>query len=144
MTGSELNAARDLVKAIRAGESDLATLRLTATKLVPIRDGMPKAERQESRVEEIALMIIEGERELAQMKERLVEVTGELARKLSRIALTPQERRVIFLRYVACSNFRDIAFEMDLSDARVYFIHATARDKIVPPLIDTDTTISCH
>lgn len=144
MTERELNAARDLTKAIRAVESDLETFRLSATKLVPLRDGMPKSQNQESRVEELALLIIEGERELTQLKERLIEVTGELARKLSREALTPQERRVIFLRYVACENFRDIAFEMDLSDARVYFIHSTARDKIVDGLTNVDTTESCH
>lgn len=138
MTERELNAAREIFKAIRAGESDLETLRLTATKLVPLRDGMPKAQNLESRVEEITVMILECERELTQLKEKLIEVTGELARKIARENLTPQERRVIFLRYVACQNFRDIAFDMDISDARVYFVHATAREKIIRPLTELD------
>lgn len=131
MTERELNAARDLAEEIKACESDLATFRLSMTKLVPIRDGMPKAQSNESRVEELAVLIVEKERELNELKERLIDTAGKLAREISAAPLNSQERRVIFLRYVACEHFRDIAFEMDKSDARIYAIHATAVDKIL-------------
>lgn len=131
MTERELNAARDISDQIRACESDLATFRLSMTKLVPIRDGMPKAQSNESRVEELAVLIVEKERELNELKERLIDTAGKLAREISAAPLNAQERRVIFLRYVACDNFRDIAFEMNKSDARVYAIHAVAVDKIL-------------
>ena len=131
MTERELNAARELAGEIRACESDLATFRLSMTKLVPIRDGMPKAQSNESRVEEIAVLIVEKERELIALKSRLIDVAGQIARQISQIELNPQERRVIFLRYVACMHFRDIAFEMNKSDARIYAIHAAAVDRIL-------------
>ena len=131
MTERELNAARDIASEIRACESDLATFRLSMVRLVPLRDGQPKGQSTESQVEKITLLVIEKERELMTLKEQLVEVAGELAQKLSQLSLTSQERRVIFLRYVACMHFRDIAFEMNKSDARTYAIHATALDKIL-------------
>ena len=131
MTEQELTAAREIANAIRACESDLATFRMSMVRLVPIRDGQPKGHKTDSQVEKIAVLITDKEREIEELRTRLMDTAGALARKISQADLTPQERRVMFLRYVACDNFRDIAFQMDKSDARVYSIHATALDKIL-------------
>lgn len=131
MTERELNAAREIANAIRACESDLATFRMSMVRLVPLRDGQPKGHNTDSQVEKIAVLIMEKEQEIEDLRSRLMDTAGVIARQISQADLTPQERRVMFLRYVACDNFRDIAFEMNKSDARVYAIHAAAVDKIL-------------
>lgn len=131
MTERELNAARDLAKRIKDIENDLTTFRMSMARLVPIRDGQPKGHSTESQVEKIAVLIVEKERELSELKNQLLDVAGTLAKEISTIPLSSKERRVIFLRYVACMHFRDIAFETNLSDARVYSLHAVALDKIL-------------
>lgn len=130
MTEQELNSVRELKKRIRDLESHLQSLRTAAENLTPILDGLPHSTERKSRVEKIALMIVEEERELEDLREAAADAAVTLARRIKHADLTFQEREVAMLRYVACMNFRDIEAKLHMSDARIFFLHRQAEKKI--------------
>lgn len=126
MTEKELNSVRELNKQIRRQEQHLQALRLSAENLVPILDGLPHSNEAKSRVEKIALMIIESERELDSLRAQLDRASEDLPARIHDEISDVQERTVLLLRYVACMRFRDIAFQLEMSERRVFQIHHDA------------------
>ena len=131
MTEKELNSVRELNKQIRRQEQHLQALRLSAENLVPILDGLPHSNEAKSRVEKIALMIIENERELENLRAQLDRASEDLPARIHDEVSDVQERTVLLLRYVACMRFRDIAFQLERSEARVFQIHHDVLKKIL-------------
>ena len=131
MTEKALNSVRELNKQIRRLEQHLQALRLSAENLVPILDGLPHYNEAKSRVEKIALMIIECERELENLRAQLDRASEELPARIHDEVPDVQERTVLLLRYVACMRFRDIAFQLERSEARVFQIHHDVLKKIL-------------
>lgn len=131
MTEKELNSVRELNKQIRRQEQHLQALRLSAENLVPILDGLPHSNEAKSRVEKIALMIIEDERELENLRAQLDRASEDLPARIHDEVTNVQERTVLLLRYVACMRFRDIAFQLERSEARVFQIHHDVLKKIL-------------
>ena len=131
MTEKELNIVRELKKQIRDLERHLQALRLSAENLVPILDGLPHPNSAKSRVEKIALMIIESERELENLRAQLDRASEELPARIHDEVSDVQERTLLLLRYVACMRFRDIAFQLERSEARVFQIHHDVLKKIL-------------
>ena len=130
MTQAELNKARNLRNQIRNEESRLQILRAAVGDLVPIMDGMPHAQAQSSRVENSAVPILELQRKIQTLKEQFQQACNELLEKFSRINFTPQEQAVITLRYVSCLSFNAIRAKINLSDARIFYIHRHALNKL--------------
>lgn len=126
MTKKELNSVRELNKQIRKLEQHLQALRLSAENLVPILDGLPHSNSAKSRVEKIVLMIIDDEREMENLRAQLDRASEELPARLLAEVSDVQARTVLFLRYVACMRFRDIAFQLEMSERRVFQIHRDA------------------
>ena len=131
MTEKELNSVRELNKQIRRQEQHLQALRLSAENLVPILDGLPHSDEAKSRVEKIALMIVESERELENLRAQLDRASEDLPARIHDEVSDVQERTVLLLRYVACMRFRDIAFQLERSEARVFQIHHDVLKKIL-------------
>lgn len=131
MTEQELYKARELRNRILALMRHTESLRLSASNLVPVLDGMPHARNATSRVEKISLNIIESENELEVLREEFDTVAAQLADKIKIAPLSPQEREVLILRYVACERFRDISFQMHYSDAHVFRLHSEGVEKIL-------------
>lgn len=130
MTEAELNAVRELKKQILNGERQLKTLRTAAENLVPVIDGMPHARSQSSRVAKIVTLILDAEQSLNALKENLDSMSTELVMKIRRAPLTTREQEILILRYVACMNFLDIEGELHLSDARIFYHHRQALNKM--------------
>lgn len=126
MTDKDLNRVRDLNKRIRDLERHLQALRISAANIVPILDGLPHSSEVKSRVERIAINIVEHERELAELREEFVNAALELQTAIEAAPLNLLEKTVLIMRYVACMNFRDIEFELETTDARVFYMHRTA------------------
>jgi len=126
MTEKELNSVRELNKQIRRQEQYLQALRLSAENLVPILDGLPHSNVAKSRVEKSVLMIIESERELENLRAQLDRASEDLPARIHDEVSDVQERTVLLLRYVACMRFRDIAFQLEMSERRVFQIHHDA------------------
>ena len=138
MTAQELYKVRELRNKILATTRHSESLRLAATNLVPIMDGMPHARTSESRVEKLSLKIVECEKELTGLREEFDAAAALLADKIKAAPLTPQEREVLILRYVACERFRDISFQMNYSDAHVFRLHSDGVEKILQGQCDSN------
>lgn len=126
MTEQDLNRVRDLNKKIRDLEKLLATLRSRAEDIVPARDGMSKPTDIQSKVENLALKIVEKTIELESLHRQILEATATLTESICRRISEPNQRAVMLLRYVHCMRFRDIAFQLGKSDARIYQLHHDA------------------
>lgn len=126
MTEKELNSVRELNKQIRRQEQHLQALRLSAENLVSILNGLPHSNEAKSRTEKFALMIIECERELENLRTQLDRASEDLPARIYVEVSDVQERTVLLLRYVACMRFSDIAFQLELSERRVFQIHRDA------------------
>ena len=75
MTEKELNSVRELNKKIRDLERRLHELKISAENLVPIIDGLPHSSEVKSRVEKLALMIVEHERDLEKFRDQIISKT---------------------------------------------------------------------
>ena len=127
----DINAARDLKEEIQSLERRIETLRTTAQNLVPIRDGLPKGKATSSAVERLTVKILDLEENLRGLQEKLDAVKIRLIEEICAAPMTEMERRVLMMRYVSCMRFRDICFELDKSDARVYQWHRAGLEKIL-------------
>lgn len=127
MTDKELNVVRDLRKKIRDLTSHLQALRLSAQNIVPVIDGLPHSDSVKSRVEKLALKILEHERELSDLSRQFATSALDLTDRINRAdQLNQQEKTILLMRYVACMNFQDIWLEMQISDNRAFYLHRTA------------------
>lgn len=131
MTQAELNKVRNLRDEVDAEKQRLATLRLAVQNLSPVLDGMPHTPTQSSRVEKLAVLILDSERDLDELLVCLEDACVELSRKLKNAPLDPIEHKILVLRYVACMSFTEIEEAVNLSEARVYFWHRQAVQKLL-------------
>ena len=127
MTEHELYQVKDLKKRIKDLEKKLQTLKMSASNLVPIIDGLPHATQAKSRVERIALMIVDCDRELKSLRDRLVQAKTELTDKIMCDLNEPIIQTLLILRYVECLPFKDIAHRMVFNLRYVFKLH----DKIL-------------
>ena len=135
MTESELNEVRELRRELVNGEQKLRTLREQMARLTARLDGLPHAQATTSPLELLTVKIVDLERELDEMRGRMETSSAQLTYRLSFVPLTPREFSVAVLRYVSCMNFRDIQFELRMSDATVFFHHRNALKKILEPTV---------
>ena len=136
MTKEELNSVRELKKKICELEWHLKTLRMTAKNIVPILDGLPHSTGLKSRVEKIALNIIADEQQLTNYQTRFIEAALNLSDKIGKALLNAQEKAILNLRYVSCLNFQDIWLGLNISDAKVFYVHRIAVKKILKAKVD--------
>ena len=108
----------------------METLRATAQNLVPIRDGLPKGKATSSAVERLAVKILNLEENLRGLQEKLAAVKIRLIEEICAAPLKEMERRVLMMRYVNCMRFRDICFDLNKSDARIYQWHRAGLEKM--------------
>ena len=118
---------RELVKKIKETERRLEILRMAATNLVPIIDGMPHATFSQSRVEKIALKTVEAEQELTKLYAEQEPTKAKLADKIIGMTDNTEFQTLLVLRYVECLSFREISRRIHYSLSRVFDLH----DKII-------------
>ena len=132
MTEQELNGARELRKKIRDIEwRILPMLKADADNLVPILDGLPHGTDIKSRVENITVKILDTEQELIRLREEFLKTAMDINEKINASELDALEKAVLNLRYVACLNFLTIQETLQISDATTFYVHRTARKKIL-------------
>jgi len=130
MTEKELNAARELKKLIQDREQRLIGLRASAQNLVPANDGQPRSQTPSSRVEKLAIKILDADEKLNCLRRQFDEAAAQIALEIYNADLTAQEQAVLIARYVDCVTFRAIQFRLHLSDAHVFYLHRCACKKI--------------
>lgn len=124
MTEKELNSVRELKKRIRDLELRLQALKTAAENLVPVLDGLPHSNEAKSRVEKIALMIIEHERELETLREQILLAKSQLVDKILREVDEPTLQALAALRYVECLSYKETARRMMFTLRHVFRLHA--------------------
>lgn len=115
MTKQELCIVRGLKKKQRDFEKHLQELKVAAENIVPVIDGLPRAKNAKSRVERIALDILECERELLEICGLVVTAQEELADKILAEITSPSLFTFAVLRYVECLSFKDCAHRMRIT-----------------------------
>lgn len=140
MTEQELFGVRDLKGKIKEVEKRLQTLKMSAGNLVPIIDGLPHATQAKSRVERITLMIVDAERELDSLRNRLVQAKTELANKIMCEVSEPVLQTLLVLRYVECLPFKDIYNRMHYTLRQIFRLH----DKVLKDVIRLHTPAYCN
>ena len=135
MTEQELNRVRDILNKIRDETRKLNARRREADSLVPILDGTPHTPSQNSRVEGLAIKIVDSEHLIDRLKDEMAAAAIELSAKLQHSELNPHEYEVISARYVACKNFRAIQFELHYSDAHVFYLHRQGVKKLLSKVV---------
>ena len=130
MTIAELNVVRDLRERLRAAIRQLRALRDSIQNLCPELDGMPHAQSQQSKVEKMTVLIIEGEREVDAIKAEIDTTGATLARKIKNLPLNSQEQEILILRYVGCLSFRDIKAKLHMGASRLFYVHRNALKKL--------------
>ena len=117
-----LSTVFELEEKICATRDELARLKSLATAITPRLDGLPKAKSLTSRVEALAVKILDCERRLAELVEEKicaqVDLTLEISERLQGDAAT-----VLTLRYANCKTFAEIARAMSLSRPRISVLH---------------------
>lgn len=125
MTLEDLNSCRALQIRIGTVTNHLAGLRLSAENLVPILDGMPHSKEAKSRVERIALEIIEDECELTALRSEYELAQARLTDKILLEVSDPVIQTLLVLRYVECYSFRETARRINYSLRQVFRLHET-------------------
>lgn len=123
MTVSEINKARELSKRIRELERQITALILSRDNIVPVLDGMPHATEVKSKVERLALRIVEGERELESLRAEFEQEKTRIANAIMMNFDEPTKQTLLLLRYVSCLSFREIAHRLHYGLRYVFKLH---------------------
>ena len=119
----EINKAREISKRIRELERQVTALHLSRDNIVPVLDGLPHATDIKSKVEKIALRIVEGERELDTLRGEFAQEKVRIATEIMRNYVAPATQTLLILRYVSCLSFREIARRMHYGLRYVFKLH---------------------
>lgn len=119
----KLSTVFELEEKISAARDELATLKSLATAITPRLDGLPKVQSSTSRVENLAVKILDCERRLDGLVEESlcakIDLTIEITKRVHGTA-----GKVLYKRYVECKLFKVIIAEMKYySDASIYHFH---------------------
>lgn len=130
MKWEELNAVVDLDVQIKQLERQLTSLRASSTSITPLLNGMPKSSGASSKVEKIVTLIMDLEKELCELKTQKVQSMARLEAMIADVTVG-KARELFTLRYVYCQLFRDIAFKLNCSENKIYYLHRITLEKIV-------------
>lgn len=130
MTFAELNEVRVLKKQIAAEKQKIAALRDSINSVTSKLEPTPKGATTESRIEGLAVLIVDTEAKINRLQARLQQAVPELTEKILAEKLDSAEQTLLINRYIACKYFRDIGFLMGYSERRVYQVHGQILKKI--------------
>lgn len=133
MTEQELNSVRELKKRIAILEKKLNGLRMLAQHLTPVLDGLPHATSSASKVENVAIKILDAERELETLRAELSQVKDWLTQKILDVTDEPALQTLLILHYVKCFSFRETARLMHYTLRQVFRKHSNFFAKMSPP-----------
>ena len=139
MTFEELNIMRTLKKKISDEEQKLQGFKDLAQSITPqfsrttCREGkkeisytcldvQPKGNSSDSRIEKIIPLIIDTEKIIADLRERLKTENSLLIEKIN-ANFTGIEHRILFGHYVNGKSFREIALTSHYTLRYIFFIH---------------------
>ena len=126
MTYEDLISVWTIEKAIDEAKNEVEELRLLAESLTRPLDGLPTAKNQQSKVEIIALKIVEAEKKIEAMGEQLLTLKTNLFVLIKATDLSPILKRVLICRYVSCLPFNAIAKKIGYTRRHISNLHNKA------------------
>ncbi|MBE8950721.1 MAG: hypothetical protein SR3Q1_09020 [Quinella sp. 3Q1] len=129
MTAEQLGEVRRLKAQLEDAEAELDYLRGLTSRL----KNMPRSLKVHSRVEELAIKRVDGEKILAKLREALDEAHDELTEKILSAPLSNLARQILLLRYVDCLSFRKIARVTNYSLTSIFRIHDEILERLKHP-----------
>lgn len=120
MTREELYEVRNIREEISALETKLHELIYRAENLTSIIDGMPKSKSFRSKVERLALEMIDARVELKALETKLPAAQNQLVKKIEAATQDYQTRCAIILRYVKNLSCKEISQLMKLSQRQLF------------------------
>lgn len=125
---SELNVVRELVQKLKREEQRLQALRTNAENIVPILDGLPHAKTAQSKVERLALKIIESENLVEELQAEILRAKTKLIDFILERVEEPNSQTLLVLRYVECLSFRETARRMHYCLRNIFLLHDDAKE----------------
>ena len=122
MTANELYSVRNLKNKVKLLEQARASLLATAEDLASVVDDMPRSQEVKSRVEKLAIKILEIDAQLDSVREQMIQAEIELAKKIVAEVANPTLQKFAILCYVKCLSYKEIAAEMGYTRRNVYFL----------------------
>ena len=122
----KLSTVFELEEKICAARDELARLKSLATAITPKLDGLPKAKSLSSRVENLAVKIMDCERRLDELVEEKICAQLDLSSELAE-QLTDNILSVMALRYVHGKTFAEIGRLIHYSRKQVWLFHQRGR-----------------
>ena len=92
--------------------------------------GMPQSKSQTSRVEKIALKIVEAEQKITAMNEELLTLKTKLFEAIKAVDLPPILKRLLICRYVVCLPYPVIAKRLGYTRRHIGNLHEAALEKL--------------
>lgn len=126
MTNKELNAVRELRGELIKQERRLERLRQSADNLTHAIDGFPRVKAISSRVENLALKIVDREEKIRRTKEQMFEAAAMILDEINQTASDETVRAVLINRYIHCKSLSEICLETELPPEQVLHICLSA------------------
>lgn len=104
---------------------------LSRSVAVPVLDGMPRGQAQDSVVERYAVKILEAEAELDELNEKILTTQEQLLEEIYRRVDNPIAVAVLVRRYVEGQMFKVIAVELGCSEDSAYYFHRVGRKEFL-------------
>ena len=126
-----LDQIRNYERRIERINEEIERLEAVATNTSPSLTGMPhNPSPTTSRLEEAVVKILDKEMELKQEKDKLEALRKEATATIAQLE-KPDERDVLYKRYLETQTWEDIAAEMGYCERQIFRIHASALKKLV-------------
>lgn len=124
-----LSTVQELKSEIEQEQSRLESLRASSTIITTRLDGLPRpTSQQSSRVEGLAVAVLESERRIAELADEYAAASIQLLDEIYSRIKNKAARAVLFKRYVLCKQFAEIATELGYSEANVYRLHRRGKN----------------
>lgn len=127
MTRRELNAVRRLSKRQAAYEEELGLLEPRVVR--PLNDN-PSRAHYSSQVERLTIRKVELEKAMRTLQGEIIRWKERIDAQLRQIS-APLAYKVMYLRYVECYSFREIAHLLKQPLAKIYRIHNENEKKVL-------------
>ena len=121
-----------------------ATFGTASENIVPILDGLPHAKTAQSKVERIALKIIESEKLIEDLQVEILNAKTKLIDFILERVEEPNFQTLLVLRYVECLSFRETARRMHYCLRNIFSLHDDAKEFLHKAEHSETPATTCH
>ena len=125
----DLEIVRDIRNRIEEEREKVKALRLTMSLPTARLDGLPRSHSLESRVEGLAVHLVDAEQKVERLEAECDKASASLFDEIQRRVRTPVHVAMLVMRYISCLSFRTIARKSDYSLRQVFRLVKRAEEE---------------